>query len=283
MKLGISSALEHTDPHDWALKHKRLGLECVNFPVDHTAGEEVFMAYKEAADEAGLMIAEVGVWRNTLARDPEERERWIRYAIGQLEMADRIGARCCVNVVGTPYGPRWDGGYRGNYSPELWKMAVDMIRRIIDSVRPKYTKYSIESMPWMIPDSPDQYLRLIEDVDRDEFGAHLDVVNMITSPERYFFNELFIEECFEKLDGRICSCHLKDVLLKQEYTFQLEECACGQGTLDIGRYADLASAQDPDMPMIIEHLDTDSEYRDSVMYVRNRLLQLGDGGVPDGA
>lgn len=283
MKLGISSALEHTDPHDWALKHKRLGLECVNFPVDHTAGEEVFMAYKEAADEAGLMIAEVGVWRNTLARDPEERERWIRYAIGQLEMADRIGARCCVNVVGTPYGPRWDGGYRGNYSPELWKMAVDMIRRIIDSVRPKHTKYSIESMPWMIPDSPDQYLRLIEDVDRDEFGAHLDVVNMITSPERYFFNELFIEECFEKLDGRICSCHLKDVLLKQEYTFQLEECACGQGTLDIGRYADLASAQDPDMPMIIEHLDTDSEYRDSVMYVRNRLLQLGDGGVPDGA
>lgn len=213
MKLGISSALEHTDPHDWALKHKRMGLECVNFPVDHTAGEEVFMAYKEAADEAGLMIAEVGVWRNTLARDPEERERWIRYAIGQLEMADRIGAR----------------------------------------------------------------------VDRDEFGAHLDVVNMITSPERYFFNELFIEECFEKLDGRICSCHLKDVLLKQEYTFQLEECACGQGTLDIGRYADLASAQDPDMPMIIEHLDTDSEYRDSVMYVRNRLLQLGDGGVPDGA
>lgn len=283
MKLGISSALEHTDPHDWALKHKRLGLECVNFPVDHTAGEEVFMAYKEAADEAGLMIAEVGVWRNTLARDLEERERWIRYAIGQLEMADRIGARCCVNVVGTPYGPRWDGGYRGNYSPELWKMAVDMIRRIIDSVRPKHTKYSIESMPWMIPDSPDQYLRLIEDVDRDEFGAHLDVVNMITSPERYFFNDLFIEECFEKLDGRICSCHLKDVLLKQEYTFQLEECACGQGTLDIGRYADLASAQDPDMPMIIEHLDTDSEYRDSVMYVRNRLLQLGDGGVPDGA
>lgn len=283
MKLGISSALEHTDPHDWALKHKRMGLECVNFPVDHTAGEEVFMAYKEAADEAGLMIAEVGVWRNTLARDLEERERWIRYAIGQLEMADRIGARCCVNVVGTPYGPRWDGGYRGNYSPELWKMAVDMIRRIIDSVRPKHTKYSIESMPWMIPDSPDQYLRLIEDVDRDEFGAHLDVVNMITSPERYFFNDLFIEECFEKLDGRICSCHLKDVLLKQEYTFQLEECACGQGTLDIGRYADLASAQDPDMPMIIEHLDTDSEYRDSVMYVRNRLLQLGDGGVPDGA
>lgn len=43
------------------------------------------------------------------------------------------------------------------------------------------------------------------------------------------------------------------------------------GTLDIERYARLASDQDPDMPMIIEHLTTDSEYCDSVKYVRRRL------------
>ena len=74
------------------------------------------MAYKEAADKAGLVIAEVGIWRNTLAAVPEERAHWIDYAINQLRMADRIGAICCVNVVGTPYGPRWDGGYRENFS-----------------------------------------------------------------------------------------------------------------------------------------------------------------------
>lgn len=72
-------------------------------------------------------------------------------------MADRIGARCCVNVVGTPYGPRWD------------------------------------------------------------------VVNMITSPERYFFNDRFL------------------------------------------------SAEDPAMPMIIEHLTSDEEYIESVEYVKKRL------------
>ena len=37
------------------------------------------IAYKKAADEAGLTIAEVGVWRNTLAADPDERKRWIDY------------------------------------------------------------------------------------------------------------------------------------------------------------------------------------------------------------
>jgi sugar phosphate isomerase/epimerase len=271
MYLGISSSLQHSSPEEWAAKHKALGLETVNFPVTCDDGEDVFMAYKKAADEAGLTIAEVGVWRNTLAADSVERQQWIDYAVRQLRMADAIGATCCVNVVGTPYGPRWDGGYRENFSRELWDMAVKMIRLIIDTARPKHTKFCIESMPWMIPSSPDEYLHLIEDVDRTEFGTHLDVVNMITTPQRYFYNDEFLWECFEKLHGTIVSCHLKDILLKPEYTFQLQECACGEGTLDINLYAQLASAENPDMPMIIEHLTTDEEYVASVRYVRERL------------
>ena len=271
MYLGISSSLAHESPQEWARKHKALGLQTVNFPVCCDDGEETFMAYKQAADEAGLTIAEVGVWRNTLAADPDERQHWIDYAVRQLRMADAIGAACCVNVVGTPYGPRWDGGYRENFSHELWDMAVSMIRQIIDTARPRHAKFSIESMPWMIPSGPDEYLRLIESVDRAEFGTHLDVVNMITSPRRYFFNDEFLEECFEKLHGTIVSCHLKDIRLKQEYTFQLEECACGQGSLDLQRYIRLATAENPCMPMIIEHLTTDEEYISSVRYVQDLM------------
>ena len=267
MYLGISSSLAHTSPQDWANKHKSLGLKSVVFPVDCNAGQEKIMAYKKAADEAGLVIAEVGVWRNTLAADPSERAKWIDYAIEQLKMADQIGARCCVNVVGTPYGPRWDGGYRDNFSKEAWDMAVKMIQEIIDRAKPVNTKFSIESMPWMIPSGPDEYLRLMKDVDRPQFGAHLDVVNMITSPDRYFFNDRFLDECFEKLGDKICSCHLKDIRLKEEYTFQLQECSCGQGSLDIPRYIKLASAVRDDMPMIIEHLTTDEEYIESVKWV----------------
>ena len=271
MYLGISSSLEHNSPKEWAAKHKALGLETVVFPVNCDEDEETIMAYKNAADEVGLIIAEVGIWRNTLAADPNERKHWIDYAIRQLRMADAIGAACCVNVVGTPYGPRWDGGYRNNFSSELWKMAVGMIRQIIDSARPVRTKFCIESMSWMIPSSPDEYLRLIEDVDRAEFGTHLDVVNMITTPKRYFYNDEFLKECFQKLHGTIVSCHLKDILLKQDYTFQLQECACGKGTLNIELYTQLATKENPHMPMIIEHLTTDEEYMTSVQYVRERL------------
>ena len=271
MYLGISSSLEHSSPEEWAMKHKALGLQAVVFPVSSDDGEETVVAYKKAADDAGLTIAEVGVWRNTLAANGDERRQWTDYAVNQLRMADAIGAACCVNVVGTPYGPRWDGGYRMNFSTELWDMAVAMIRQIIDTARPARTKFCIESMPWMIPSCPDECLRLMEDVDRAEFGTHLDVVNMITSPRKYFYNDEFLHECFEKLHGTIVSCHLKDIRLKPEYTFQLQECACGQGTLDIELYARLATAENPCMPMIIEHLNTDAEYTASVRYVQERL------------
>lgn len=272
MELGISSPLSHRTPEEWAAKHKALGLRTVVFPLSCLDGEERIAAYRAAAAHAGLSVAEVGVWRNTLAAEPQERKRHIDYAIGQLRLAEALGAACCVNVVGTPYGPRWDGGYRGNFSEELRTEAVRMIRTIIDAVRPRHTKFCIETMPWMIPGSPDEYLRLLEEVDRPEFGVHLDVVNMITSPRRYFFNDEFLEECFDKLRGRICSCHLKDIRLKPEYTFQLEECACGEGTLDISRYLRLADAENPRMPVIIEHLDSDEAYIASVGYVMNQCF-----------
>ena len=131
MYLGVSSSLEHTSPEDWAAKHSALGLKTVVFPLDCNAGEEKINAYKKAADEAGLTIAEVGIWRNTLSSDLNERQKMIDYAVEQLKMADRIGSRCCVNVVGTPYGPRWDGGYRENFSDELWDMAVKMMPALI--------------------------------------------------------------------------------------------------------------------------------------------------------
>lgn len=202
MLLGTSSPLSHSTPQEWADRHVSLGLGSVVFPLDCSADPQLIDQYAEAAVKAGLVIAEVGIWKNMLAADPQEREAATAYAIGQLRMADRIGARCCVNVIGTPYGPRWDGGYRENFSDEAWNLAVAKVREVIDAVHPTRTKFSIESMPWMIPSSPDEYLRLIEKVDRPEFGVHLDVVNMVTSPERYFYNDRFLHECFDKLGGK---------------------------------------------------------------------------------
>ncbi len=269
--LGLSTSFVHKDPEEWAYKMKQLGCGCVVFPVNYLAGKEIIRAYRKAADSEGLVIAEVGVWNNVLSPNRDERERAMEYAIGQLKMADEIGAACCVNIAGTPVGPRWDGGYRENFSDETWRLTIETTQTIIDKVKPVNTYYSIESMPWMIPTSPSEYLRLLEEINRPQFRVHLDVVNMITNPRRYYFNDEFLEECFAKLKGLICSCHLKDIIVREEYTFQLVETSCGQGILDLELFQKLAEDENPHMPVIIEHLHTDEEYIESLCYVKKRL------------
>ena len=267
MRLGTSSPLNHSDPSQWAKRHRELGLEVINFPLNCESDPSLIDAYAREAAKNGLTIAEVGVWRNTMSPDPQEREDAMRFTIGQLELADRLGACCCVNILGSR-GRRWDGACRENLTPETWKAGVEMIREIIDAVRPKNTYFTIESMPWMYPTGPDEYLMLLEDVDRDRFAVHLDIFNWMTSPRRYFFNREFADECFMKLGKLIKSCHLKNVLLEDDYTLHLRETAPEDGGVDIPYLISLAEKYDSRMPFIIEHLDSDEAYLNSLAYVK---------------
>ena len=54
-------------------------------------------------------------------------------------------------------------------------------------------------MPYVLPDSPDSYLQLLEAIDRPQFAVHLDPVNMISSPRRFYGSGDFLRECFAKL------------------------------------------------------------------------------------
>jgi sugar phosphate isomerase/epimerase len=274
MRLGISTGLEHSSPEDWAAKMESAGCGSVVFPVDYTAAQDVILEYASAAKAYGLAIAEVGVWCNPISPNEAERQKAVIRCKEQLRLADAIGANCCVNVAGA-VGGRWDGGYKDNFSPETWDKTVKSIQGILDEVNPVNAFYAVEPMPWMIPCGPDQYLELINAVDRPRFAAHMDICNWITSPNRYFFNEAFIEECFRKLGAHIKSCHLKDVRLREEYTFMLEETACGQGSISLEKYAEAALKIDPDMPFIIEHLGSDSEYLESLAYVKKRMSAVG--------
>ena len=196
MRLALSSALKHESPQQWAKKHKDLGCGAVVFPLTCNDDKEKVKAYVEAAGENDLLIAEVGIWNNMLDADLEKRKAAIDYNIRQLKFADEIGAICAVNIAGTPHGPRWDGGYRENFSPETFDLTVETIQYILKQADPKNTYFSIESMPWMIPSGPQEYLELINRVNHPRFAAHLDLVNMITSPRRYFYNDEFLKECF---------------------------------------------------------------------------------------
>ena len=176
MKLGLSSPLEHRTPEEWAENMKKIGCQAVNFPVDYEAPDSLIEAYAQAAKAQRLIIAEVGAWCNPIAPDREVRKKALERCRGQLRLADALGACCCVNVSGSK-GERWDGPYRENFTEETWRDMVKSIQEIIDDVKPQNTFYTIEPMPWMYPMGSDEYVKLIEDVDRKHFA-----VNLISSP-----------------------------------------------------------------------------------------------------
>lgn len=273
MILGTSSPLRHNEPKEWAARHKTLGLYAINFPLTCEHEDARIDAYVREAKKNNLVIAEVGVWRNTLDTNEEKRQQAIEFAVGQLELADRIGARCCVNIMGAR-GIQWDGAYKENLTKDTWKLGIKTIREIIDVVNPKNTYFTIEPMPWMFPTGPDEYLQLLESVDRERFAVHMDVFNWITTPRRYFFNEEFICECFEKLGEHIKSCHLKDVSMQEDYTLFFKETCAGKGGINIKYLIDKAQSFDENMPFIIEHLNTDEEYLNSVGYINTLVKSI---------
>ncbi len=66
----------------------------------------------------------------------------------------------------------------------------------------------------MHPFSPKDYFQMIEDIERDRFAVHMDIVNMINTPEKYLFNKEFTDKAFEMLGKYIKSCHIKDVVMQ---------------------------------------------------------------------
>ena len=268
MRLGISFVFPHSSPAEWAAQYRALGLRAVVFPSGADEPESKIDAYVQAAREHDLTIAEVGAWSNPMSPDADVRAQARRHCRAQLALAERIGARCCVNIAGG-CGARWDAGYRENYAADTRAEIIRFVQNLLDEVAPQTACYALEPMPWMVPSSPEDYVRLLDEVGRPQFAVHLDVANMINCAERYIFSAAFIDRCFDLLAGRIRSCHVKDVRLEQTLTQHLREVPCGEGGLDLAHYARRAHQADPDMPFLIEHLETEAQYRAAVAYLQD--------------
>jgi sugar phosphate isomerase/epimerase len=275
MRLGGQVFPERKEPELWAAAHAKMGYRAAVFPVRHDAGDDVIDAYARAAEKAGLVIAEVGAWSNPISPDERTRREAIEYCKNQLALADRIGARCCVNIAGSRNAEKWDGPHPDNFSDETFALIVETVREIVDAVKPTRTTFALETMPWVFPDSADSYLALIRAIDRQAVSVHFDPVNMISSPRVYFRNGEMIRDFVKKLGPWIVNCHAKDIRMDTRLTVRLEEVLPGAGALDYRVFLTEIAKLDPDMPMIVEHLRTEEEYRQAGDFIRRTAAELG--------
>ena len=268
MKLGGPLEYAGPDPERWAAEAKSRNYTACYAPANKSFDGRVTVAFASEAAKAGLIIAECGAWSNPIDPDPIKASIAVEYCQKQLAYADEIGARCCVNIAGSRNPDKWDGPHPENFSRGKFDLIVETVRKIIDAVQPVRTFYTLETMPWIFPSSPDEYLDFIKAIDRPRFAVHLDPVNMINSPRRAYENSALIRESFEKLGPWIKSCHAKDIVLRSNLTVHLDECRPGTGVLDYATFLSCASRLDPDTPIMLEHLSNE-EYPIAARHVRD--------------
>jgi len=273
IRLGGPVPGNFSDPAEWVKAVRALGYSAAYCPVQTGVSGDIIMAFREESKKSNILISEVGVWNNMLDPDESKRKDAVDKNIKSLQLADEIGAKCCVNISGAR-GEIWDGPYPGNYARETLEMIVSNIRHIIDEVKPSAAFYTLEPMPYMLPDSPDTYLDLVRAVDRKQFAVHLDPVNMISDPQRYFNNGAFLRECFTKLGPYIKSIHAKDITIMPELTLHLEERRPGLGSLDYTVFLREVSRLG-DIPFMLEHLKSQEEYILAAAYVRETGQKAG--------
>jgi len=273
IRLGGPTFEKHEDPDGWVKALKKLGYSATYCPVSAQAENDLVNAYARAAKEANIIIAEVGAWSNPISPVEKTRRAAQEKCRRQLALADRIGAKCCVNISGSR-DERWDGPSPDNLTEETFDMIVETTRAIIDDVKPTRTYFTLETMPWAYPDSPDSYLRLLRAIDRKRFAVHLDPVNLVCSPQRYFSNGELIRECFRKLGPHIRSCHAKDILLQRKLTTHLDEVRPGLGGLDYATFLKELS-KIPGTPLMLEHLPNAKEYRLAAEHIRQVAERVG--------
>jgi sugar phosphate isomerase/epimerase len=255
--------------------HKKLGFGAAY--CKHIEDPAQRKEYRQAFAGADIVLAEYGAYCiNILDSDPALRRMNIDEICRRLEYAEEMGARCCVMHGGSVETGGWGNANPLNMSEKSFAETVAIVQGILDRVKPATTKLVMETESYLLPDSPEIYARLIEAVDRPGFGVHLDPVNIIASPRRFYFNAQFLKRCFALLGPWMVSCHAKDLNMPPQHaTVQIDETYLGDGVLDYDTYLKEIEKLHPAPTLMIEHLN-ESQLIQGLKFI---FRKAGEAGI----
>ena len=270
--LGGPIFLKSEDPVELAKEHRRLGYSAAYVPKVELKDSARITALRKAFAEQNVIISEVGAWVNMLDQDAEKRKKNREYVTERLALAEEIGALTCINIGGSYNPKQWDGPDARNLTKEYFDATVENCRAVIDAVRPKKAKFALEMMGWSLPNNADSCLKFIKAIDRPAFAAHIDIANIINSPERFYQNTQLINNTFKKLGKWVVSCHAKDVVGKDVH---FAETMPGRGGMDYVTYLRNVTALPRTVPLMLEHLRTPQEYDEARLFIIKIAQETG--------
>ena len=264
------NANNYNDPEWLVSEHKMKGYTAAYAPRLNINQTDEIKITRETFDKAGIMISETGYWENLMDLDLDCRAKNRKAMVDTLALAEELGAQCAVDIFGSYCQGKGDAVFNEkNFSEEAFEEAVYMARYFIDEVKPKTAYFTYEVFPFNIVDSPESIERLIKAVDRDMFGVHLDLTNLVNCPRVYWNTAGLINDCIKRFGNRIVSCHVKDIKMREpSVTVSFEEVIAGKGIVDFAAYINAIHKLPREVPFMLEHLSCEREYDEAAAQIR---------------
>ncbi len=282
MRLGatIADYLQSSDPEAHVDECLKRGYSASPCPDVSIGDSDAIRDIKGAFARADILIAEVTAWVNPLHPNEARRRANLQTIAEALALADEVAAVCCATVVGSYDGSdTWDahvGHHPNNFSDEAFEQIVQWVRTVLTQVNPTRTRLTLEICPWTLLDGPEIYLELLNAVDHPGLAVHLDPANVVRDPRTYYGTTQMINHCFDLLGERIRSCHAKDVHYALDArTVGIEEVVPGRGVLDYQTFVRRIEEVSPDIPLIIEHLANEDEFKEAADHILEAAGRVG--------
>jgi sugar phosphate isomerase/epimerase len=275
IRLGGPVFLKSDDPRELAHEHRRLGYSAAYCPEAKATDSIRVREIEKAFAAENVVIAEVGAWVNMLDPDDAKRAKNLGYVIERLELAEAVGARCCPDIAGS-YNPKvWYGPHPRNLSEEFFEATVENCRRVIDEVKPKRTKFTIEMMGWSLPGRPGRLPAAhSRGRSRGIRRSHRRVQRHQLPGEVLSLGRVHLG-MLPQARPWIVSCHAKDLAWIPEMNVHFVEVIPGRGEVDYRAYLSELSRLPADAPLMLEHLKTAEEYDEGKRYIMKVAGELG--------
>jgi sugar phosphate isomerase/epimerase len=266
--------------------------------IDLTAGQITDEKAKRVRDtfrDNDLPICAISGYTNIVHPDLDERKRRVDYLKEIIRNARKFGTPYVISESGT-FNPDsdWDT-HEKNGTEEAYETARDVIAELAQEAVDSGATFLVETYVNNIIGSLEQTERLFSDVQSPGLELLMDPTNYFESWNIDQMDQILNDVFDSSLASRIRIAHAKDVKRSgddksekhadigdadalESHTFrgvgEIELPAAGLGELNYDLYVQRLSEKNPNVPLIVEHLD-ESDIPRAKRFVDDTLKKYG--------
>lgn len=180
VRLIDSGEMSILEAIEWIRDNGGQHVEIVPFGFDLVGNERLIDAIREKAEEVGIEISNYAILANLIPEGEEAYEEEITRIMREVDIANRLGVKMMRHDVSAFRRPL--DVCTVSYFEKAFPRMVEACRRIADYAAQYGITTTVENHGFFVNGS-DRVIRLIEAVNRPNFGLTLDVGNFLCVDE----------------------------------------------------------------------------------------------------